>query len=167
LLKNDVNPTQGLKTRCSWMMMRLILTGPYWLRVADFTILPGSFTIKGLLSMKFTPLFFGIALIVASLPSLARGQTKSSTPPPPSLTKWSAKGKGKKAIPPPPPISSIKSANKRHHSSARMGDYTKPGRDVTGRHDLSAKSTGFYPVTKGADTVNPSTQQPASKPRKR
>jgi hypothetical protein len=100
--------------------------------------------------MKLTPLFFVFALIVANIPSLASGQTKSSAPPPPSLTKSSAKGK--RAIPPPPPISSIKSARKRRSSSAsKVGDYQAPGQDTTGRVDLSAKRTGFYPITKGVD----------------
>jgi hypothetical protein len=126
-----------------------------------------SFTIDGsTTAMKLTPLFFVFSLIVANIPSLASGQTKSSTPPPPSLTKLSAKGKvnGKRAIPPPPPISSIKSARKRRSAStSKVGDYQAPGQDTTGRRDLSAKGTGFYPITKGVDTVNPSQQQSASR----
>jgi hypothetical protein len=169
--------TRGLKTPCSCRIMKAIASGPYGPRVAarvrfgsvsidvgqstGFHHLFGSFTIEGLpTAMKLTPLFFVFALIVANIPSLASGQTKSSAPPPPSLTKLSAKGK--RAIPPPPPISSMKSAHKRRRSSAsKVGDYQALGRDTTGRQDLSAKRIGFYPITKGVDTVNPSQQASA------
>jgi hypothetical protein len=174
--------TKGLKTPCSCRIIKAIASGPYGPRVVDrprfgsvsivvgqstgIHHLFGSFTIEGLLTaMKLTPLFVVFALIVANIPSLASGQTKSSTPPPPSLAKSSAKGKGKRAIPPPPPISSMKSAHKRRSSSAsnKVGDYQAPGRDMTGRADLSAKRTGFYPITKGVDIVSPSQQQSANR----
>jgi hypothetical protein len=120
-------------------------------------------------AMKFTPVLFVFALIAANIPSLAEAQTKSSTPPPPPLTKSSvARGKGMRAIPPPPPISSIKTPHKRHASSAhKMAANQAPGRDMSGRRDMSARSTGFYPVTKGVDTVDPKRQQSAIKPGKR
>jgi hypothetical protein len=169
--------TKGLKTPCACRIMKAIASGPFGPRVADRLCvgsvsidvgqstgihhLIGSLTIEGLsTAMKLTPLFFVFALIVANIPSLASGQTKSSVPPPPSLTKGSAKGK--RAIPPPPPISSMKSAHKRRRLSAsKLGDYQVLGRDTTGRADLSAKRIGFYPITKGVDTVNPSQQASA------
>ncbi len=113
--------------------------------------------------MKSNLLLFVFALIVANIPSLASGQTKSSTPPPPPLTKRSTiRDKGKKAIPPAPPLSSIKSAHKKRSSSvSRMSAYQTPGRDTSGRKDLSGKPIGFYPINKGTDTVDPSRQQSA------
>jgi hypothetical protein len=177
--------TKGLKTPCSCRIIKANASGPYGPRVVDrprfgsvsivvgqstgIHHLFGSFTIEGLpTAMKLTPLFIVFALIVANIPSPASGQTKSSAPPPPSLAKSSAKGKGKRAIPPPPPISSMKSAHKKRRSSAsKVGDYQAPGRDMTGRADLSAKRTGFYPITKGVDIVNPSQQQSAIRAGKR
>jgi hypothetical protein len=171
--------TKGLKTPCACRIMKAIASGPYGPRVADrlrFGLenidvgqstgihhLFGLSTIEGLpTAMKLTPLLFVFALIVPNFPSHASGQTKSSAPPPPSLAKASAKGK--RAIPPPPPISSMKSAHKRRRMSvSKVGDFQATGRDTTGRADLSAKRIGFYPITKGVDTVNPSQQQSANR----
>ena len=37
---------------------------------------------------------------------------------------------------------------------------------MSGRKDLSAKPIGFYPTSKGVDTVDPNRQQTANKPKR-
>jgi hypothetical protein len=115
--------------------------------------------------MKSTLLLFMFALMVANSPSTASGQTISRTPPPPPLAKRSTvKAKGNKAIPPAPPSALSKSELKKRNSwSSKASRYQTPGREVTGRRDMSGKPTGFYPVTRGVDIPNPSAQLSASK----
>lgn len=115
--------------------------------------------------MKFTLVLSAFAFVILVGSSVVNAQTKSGTPPPPSLTRpTKAQAKGRRAIPPPPPISSIRVPRKRRiTSSGHVNGLHTPGRDESGRIDLEGKPVPFYPVTKGVDTVSPKSQQSASK----
>ena len=113
--------------------------------------------------MKITPVLIACALLALHGPSIAKAQTKSSTPPPPPLAKTlKSEAKGRRAIPPPPPLSSIRSPRKKRSTVARSNPLHSPGTDPTGRMDLEGKNVAFYPIVKG-DVVKPNMQQSALK----